>query len=115
MKRACHSRWLAISSAIAAFMLPLIARGQADSPPDPMTTSEIAKRFRENQQANYRQIVALGDKAVDALAEVLFDKSLTTVQRFMAANALGDTRSRKAVEPLLTALKDDHYNVRRCA
>jgi murein DD-endopeptidase MepM/ murein hydrolase activator NlpD len=115
MKCAKNRPSLSVWSTIGALLLPLVALGQTDSQSEPMTASEIAKQFRENPRGNYTQAVALGEKAVDDLSEILCDKSLDTVQRFMAANALGEIRSRKAVKPLLEAMKDDQFNVRRCA
>jgi murein DD-endopeptidase MepM/ murein hydrolase activator NlpD len=115
MKRASYSQWLIAWGTIGSLLLPVVALGQADSHSEPTAASQIAKRIRDKQPNGFAQAMALGEKAVEPLTEILFDKSLSTPQRFMAANILGDIRSRKAVEPLVSALKDDEFNVRRCA
>ena len=66
------------------------------------------------------KLAAFGDEAVPILVAVLDGKikvegSLRESMRFVAANHLGDTQSPAAVEPLLAALKDPWFNVRRCA
>lgn len=74
----------------------------------------LQKRFRAQESNAYRDFVDAGVSAIPWLEEILRDSSAGTPQ-FFAANALGDIGSEACVEPLLRALKDDWFNVRRCA
>jgi len=61
----------------------------------------------------------LGEPAIDPLTHALMDKNLLTGGgfdfRYMAAEALGNTRHAKALEPLTQALRDGDGEVRRHA
>ena len=73
------------------------------------------RQFRAGKPNAYQEVISAGEAAVDGLAKILGDKKADGTLRFTAANALGDIGSRKAVGPLLRALKDPYFNVRRCA
>jgi murein DD-endopeptidase MepM/ murein hydrolase activator NlpD len=49
------------------------------------------------------------------VAAIMQDKDAPYRSRYMAANVLGAIKSPKALKPLLKALKDQDFNVRRCA
>src|SRR5882672_7434495 len=66
-------------------------------------------------RAAYQRVVEMGESAIEDLSRILESDKFDGIARFMAANALGDIGSKKAVEPLLAALKDPYYNIRRCA
>jgi hypothetical protein len=72
-------------------------------------------RFRGGDTSKFRELIALGEPAVEGVAGILRDPTLDVVTRFMAANVLGDIGSKKAVETLIEALRDPAYNVRRCS
>jgi hypothetical protein len=75
---------------------------------------DLVQLLRGDREALAR-IVALGETAIPELARILQDPGQDGVARFMAANVLGDIGSAKAVEPLIAALGDPFYNLRRCA
>jgi murein DD-endopeptidase MepM/ murein hydrolase activator NlpD len=82
----------------------------------PPAAAEILSRYRANfQSVTYQELVALGEPGIEGLAQILHDKSLTSQQRFFAANVLGDIKSSQVVDPLMQALGDSDFNVRRCA
>jgi hypothetical protein len=66
-------------------------------------------------RAAYQRVVEMGESAIERLSSILGSDKFDGTTRFMAANALGDIGSKKAVEPLLAALKDPYFNIRRCA
>jgi len=74
----------------------------------------IAQLLRGDQQSLAR-IVGMGESAIPELARIMKDGEIDLVTRFMAANVLGDIGSAKGVEPLLEALEDPYYNLRRSA
>ena len=76
--------------------------------------SEIRKLLR-GDSAGLARIVAMKDSAIGELVDIMQDDQIDVVTRFMAANVLGDIGSAKAVEPLLEALGDPYFNLRRCA
>jgi murein DD-endopeptidase MepM/ murein hydrolase activator NlpD len=84
-------------------------------PADDRELAKALERFRTGDAAATGAIVAAGEAAVPGLVEILEDSSLDGRIRFQAANVLGDIGSKKGVEPLLEALKDPFFNVRRCA
>lgn len=101
---------LVMLAACCALLLLFAAQG------DSSTDAAVAlEHFRTDQPNAEAEVVAAGEAAVDGLAKIMFDKKLQAQQRFLAANALGDIGSKKAVKPLLQALKDPDFNVRRCA
>ncbi len=51
-------------------------------------------------------VVAAGEAAVDGLLAIVRDRSQQATLRIAAVNALGDIGSKKAVSPLLLALRD---------
>src|SRR3954464_8567712 len=77
--------------------------------------AEAVQRFRDNKPHSYQGVVEQGEAAVPGLVAVLRDRKLEETIRFSAANALGDIGSDNAVAPLVEALKDPAFNVRRCA
>jgi len=72
-------------------------------------------RFRLGDTSGFRELTAVGEPAVDGLVEILCGEKLDVVTRFMAANVLGDIRNARAVMPLIEALRDPAFNVRRCS
>lgn len=75
---------------------------------------ELQARFRILGGGAYKEFVASGSEAIPWLVEILEDSSSGTAQ-FMAANALGEIGARECVDPLLNALHQKWFNVRRCA
>lgn len=86
-------------------------------PPTPLSEdlSKTLEQFRKGGGATYKDLVAAGEKAVPGLCDILKDSSLDGTVRFQAANALGDIGSRQALDPLLEALRDSSFNLRRCS
>jgi hypothetical protein len=76
--------------------------------------SKALAKFHANPD-DFGDVVAMGEAAVDDMVAVLRNRSLSSRHRFMATNALGQIKSRRAVRPLLEALSDQDFNVRRCA
>ncbi len=89
--------------------------GDADALQDRRRATEAIAALRANKPYASDQVVAAGEAAVDGLAQILADRKLDGTLRFTAANILGDIGSRRAVGPLLKALKDPYFNIRRCA
>lgn len=79
------------------------------------TLEKKLERFRANDQAAYHELVEAGEAAIDGLALIMKDEKLGVITRFMAANVLGDIGKKRAVEPLIEALRAPEYNLRRCA
>jgi len=98
-----------LSSVLILAPLPLVWFGR-DAGQEPSITELL-----RGDRAAYARLVARGEAAVPDLARVLSDTQADGVTRFMAANVLGDIGSSLAFEPLLAALQDPFYNVRRCA
>jgi len=73
------------------------------------------EKFRGGDANVSATIVAAGEAAVPSLAGILGDGTVDGRLRFQAANLLGDIGSKSAVDPLLAALNDPYFNVRRCA
>lgn len=66
------------------------------------------------------KVAEFGDDAVPVLVAIMsgelkIDGDKSALMRFVAANYLGDTKSSVAVLPLIDALGDPWFNVRRCA
>jgi murein DD-endopeptidase MepM/ murein hydrolase activator NlpD len=91
---------------------------QAARPAQPTASAEdVAKalaKFRANPMDN-ADVVAAGEAAVDGVARIMKDTSLSSQHRFIAAQLLGDIKSKKAIRPLVEALQDRDMNVRRCS
>ena len=77
-------------------------------------SEDVVELLRGDREALNR-VVAMGESAVDELARILKDDEIDLATRFMAANTLGDIGSARGVDPLLDALADPAFNVRRCA
>ena len=77
--------------------------------------ADAVRLFRDDEPHAYAAVVAHGEAAVDGLVGVMRDRKLKVTTRFLAANALGEIGSKKAARPLVEALKDPEFNVRRCA
>ena len=76
---------------------------------------DAVARLRADEPNAYEAVVAQGEAAAPGLIGVLGDRAADVRVRMVAANALGDIGSKKAVTPLIEALKDPDFNVRRCA
>lgn len=74
----------------------------------------LFERFCAGDVAAFNELVELGEPAVEGLLALLADVDRDVVTRFMSANALGDIGSERSVLPLIAALADEQYNVRRC-
>jgi murein DD-endopeptidase MepM/ murein hydrolase activator NlpD len=77
--------------------------------------ASLLAQFRANPDDAYADVVAAGEPAVEGVAAIMMDKAAASRARYLAANALGGIKSKKAMKPLLAALKDQDFNVRRCA
>ncbi|HGY92718.1 MAG TPA: hypothetical protein ENK43_16235 [Planctomycetes bacterium] len=82
-------------------------------PADP-DWKQLEELFRTGDRGAHERLVAEGVAAIPLLAKILHDPSAGTA-RFSAANALGDIAASECVDPLLRALRDPWFNVRRCA
>lgn len=76
--------------------------------------------FLAEERGAGKKLAALGVDAIPAFVAVLDGRVKVQgrnehVMRFVAANYLGDIGDPKAVPPLLKALEDPFFNVRRCA
>ncbi|MBI3820030.1 MAG: HEAT repeat domain-containing protein [Planctomycetes bacterium] len=60
-------------------------------------------------------LVTFGEAAIPGIVKIMDDRSLPVTVRFTAANVLGEIGEDAVVAPLLRALADDEFNVRRCA
>jgi len=69
--------------------------------------------FRADPDSGFAAAVAAGEPAVDGVVKILKDRSAPSRTRYMAAIVLGGIKSKKALKPLLAALKDQDFNVRR--
>ncbi len=101
-------RWLIIP---VLFSLAIVPAGEDAAQED---VSEV-ERLLLGDRGSYMQLVARGAAVADELARILADRDSEDTTRMMAANALGDIGSAKAVEPLLAALEDPWFNIRRSA
>jgi len=75
----------------------------------------LLARFCAGDNRAAKALIELGEPAVDGLLALLADVELELVTRFTAANVLGEIGSERSVLPLIAALADAQYNVRRCA
>lgn len=75
---------------------------------------ELQESFLAGTRGAYEELVAGGVAAVPWLVEVL-ENPEAGMRQFMAANALGEIGAPECVPPLLDALDDPWFNVRRCA
>jgi hypothetical protein len=76
---------------------------------------ELVRRVRGGDAEALEALGKRGAPAVSRLASILADTSLEQRLRYVAANHLGATRAPEAYEPLIRALADPVFNVRRCA
>ena len=83
--------------------------------PRPEELIEPVRRFRSGHLDAYNDVVAAGEEAVAGLAQMVGDERLSVKVRYMAANALGDIGSNKAVKQLVDVLEDHEFLIRRCA
>ncbi len=77
--------------------------------------AKTLEQFRTNPDNNVADLMAAGEAAVDGLVAIMKDQTAPSRARYMAAGVLGDLKSKRAIKPLLWALKDGDFNVRRCA
>ncbi len=100
-----------------AWIIPVLLSLAMVSASEDATQEDVSEveRLLLGDRRSYMQLVARGTVVVDELARVLADRDSEDTSRMMAANALGDIGSTKAVEPLLGALEDPWFNIRRCA
>jgi murein DD-endopeptidase MepM/ murein hydrolase activator NlpD len=90
---------------------------KAPQKPSQVSAADVAKaiaKFRANVNDS-GDLSAAGKAAAAGLVAILRDRTLSSQHRYMAANMLGDIKSRECVQPLLQALGDGDFNVRRCA
>ncbi|MFN0206904.1 MAG: HEAT repeat domain-containing protein [Planctomycetota bacterium] len=85
------------------------------APPQTEPLDRALEQFQAGAAGSYESIIKFGEAAIPGLTKVLENRALTSQQRFMAANALGEIGETAAVEPLIRALADSDFNVRRCA
>jgi murein DD-endopeptidase MepM/ murein hydrolase activator NlpD len=97
---------------ILAAVIPLTTVTTAAPPDD---TARAVQNFRDNKDHAHEEVLAAGPSAIPGLARILADRKLPSATRFSAANALGEIGTPAAVKPLLAALNDQDFNVRRCA
>ncbi|HUR27059.1 MAG TPA: HEAT repeat domain-containing protein [Planctomycetota bacterium] len=95
-----------------AALLLLVALFQL--PPDD-SLAKLLQRFRDNDPTAYAEVVAAGKITIDGLVVVMQDADANGIARFQAANALAEIGDKRAVEPLLLAIRDPFFNLRRCA
>jgi hypothetical protein len=104
---------LALPVALAVFApaaRPVVAQ---DKQPGAIATLE--QQARGGDAGKAFELGAHGAAAIPALARLLADDKLPEPVRYMSANGLGATRLPAAIKPLLPALDDPLFNVRRCA
>jgi len=88
-----------------------------------VAASALAKLYRDQRALNVlicsrsasEEIAHIGKPAVKPLISVLNDESKDVRVRAEAANALGKIRDPLSVEPLISALKKDDYDLRKNA
>jgi murein DD-endopeptidase MepM/ murein hydrolase activator NlpD len=91
--------------------------GESTQPQAPavVDVTKALEVFRANPDAGGTDLIAAGEAAVDGVVNILKDRAAPSRTRYLAANVLGEIKSKKAVRPLLAALKDQDFNVRRCS
>ena len=90
----------------ATLLAPAFPSG--DSP----DLAELERQFRAGK--GYAELVARGPEAIPVFVRVLNDPQAGT-PRFLAANGLGEIAHADCFDPLIAALDDPWFNVRRCA
>jgi murein DD-endopeptidase MepM/ murein hydrolase activator NlpD len=92
-----------------------VKEGTQPQVPAAVDLPKLLAQFRANADDNFADVVAAGEAAVEGVVAIMKDETAPYRSRYIAANALGAIKSPKAVKPLLEALKDRDFNVRRCA
>lgn len=89
----------------------MLALGQPQGERD---WAEIMGRFRSGVAGSHEELVAAGKDAIPHVVKVMRDPNAGTA-RFRAANVLGGIAHPDCFDPLMAALEDPWFNVRRCA
>lgn len=76
--------------------------------------AELMARFRSQVAGSHEELVAAGVEAIPHVVKVMKDQKAGTA-RFRAATVLGGIGHPDCFEPLMAALEDPWFNVRRCA
>jgi len=112
---------LMLAAAVLSWLAPALAGRtlaipQEDAAQGPRDTGwkGLRDRFLGNDVHAYEEAVASGADSVPWLVGILQDSSAGN-SRFVAANALGEIGTDECVAPLLHALGDPWFSVRRCA